>query len=96
MTGLATRTIEKTKTSTIFQKIKNKDKTAVQDCVDNYGNFIWTLARKFTSSTEEAEAAAREIFIDIWKYDQRADIPQPAENILIALIARRRLIKYLQ
>ncbi|MCA1624349.1 MAG: hypothetical protein LC778_11235 [Acidobacteria bacterium] len=64
--------------------------------MDTYGNFIWALARKFIASTEEAEAAAQEIFIDIWRYSQRADKSQSAESVLIGLIARRRLIKYLQ
>jgi len=96
MTALATRTVEKTKSLNILQRIANKDKTAVKDCIDTYGNFIWALARKFTASNEEAEAATQEIFIDIWRYSQRADQSPSAENILIALIARRRLIKYLQ
>ena len=96
MTRLATRTIEKTKHLTILQRIANKDQTAVEDCIDAYGNFIWTLARKFTASTEEAEAATQEIFIDIWRYSQRTDKLQTAESVLIGLIARRRLIKYLQ
>jgi len=95
MTGLATRTIQKTKPLTILQRIGNKDKTAVKDCVDAYGNFIWALARKFTQSREEAEAAAQEIFIDIWRYTKRADQPPSAENLLIALIARRRLVKHI-
>ena len=81
---------------TILQRIGNKDRTAVEDCIDTYGNFIWALARKFTASREEAEAATQEIFIDIWRYAGRADQPQPAEDVLIALIARRRLIKQLQ
>ncbi len=72
MTGLATRTIKKTKSLTILQRIENKDRTAVRDCVDTYGNFIWALARKFTHSTEEAEAATLEIFQDIWRYSERA------------------------
>ncbi len=96
MTGLATQKIQKTKPLTILQRIAKKDKTAVKDCVDTYGNFIWALARKFTDSTEEAEAAAQEIFIDIWRYAERIDKLQSAENILIALIARRRLTKYVQ
>jgi len=96
MTALATRTIQKTKPLTILQRIAEKDKTAVVDCLDTYGNFIWALARKFTTSTEEAEAAAQEIFIDIWRYSERADKLESAENFLIALIARRRLIKHLQ
>ena len=96
MNALATRTIKKTKPLTILQRIGNKDRTAVEDCIDTYGNFIWALARKFTASREEAEAATPEIFNDIWRYSECADQPQSAENVLIALIARRRLIKHLQ
>jgi DNA-directed RNA polymerase specialized sigma24 family protein len=93
---LHTRIIQKTKPSTILQRIAKKDKTAVKDCIDAYGNFIWALARKFTASTEEAEAAAQEIFHDIWRYSERASKSQSAESVLIALIARRRLTRYLQ
>lgn len=96
MTALATRTIQKTKSLTILQRLAKKDKTAVKNCVDTYGNFIWALARKFTASREEAEAAAQEIFIDIWRYAALGDSNQSAEHLLIGQIARRRLIKYLQ
>ena len=100
MDALATRTNQKTNQETnlltILQRIGNKDKTAVKDCIDTYGNFIWALARKFTASTEEAEAATQEIFTDIWRYSERADKTHSAESVLIALIARRRLIRYLQ
>ena len=95
MTVSATRTIQEKKSLTIIQRLAEKDRTAVEDCIDAYGNFIWALAKKFTASIEEAEAAAQEIFIDIWRYSQRADKTQSDENVLIAQIARRRLIKYL-
>ena len=93
MIALATRTIQKTETSTILRRIAEKDKTAVKDCVDTYGNFIWALARKLTASTEEAEAATEEIFIDIWRYCESAGDAQSIEEKLIAMIALRRLIK---
>ncbi len=96
MIGLATRTIQKTETSTILRRIAEKDKTAVKDCIDTYGNFIWALARKFTSSREEAETATEEIFTDIWRYCERARNTQSIEEKLIAMIALRRLIKPLQ
>jgi RNA polymerase sigma-70 factor (ECF subfamily) len=96
MIALATRTIQKTETSTILRRIAEKDKTAVKDCIDAYGNFIWALARKLTASTEEAETATEEIFIDIWQYCDRTDKTQPVEKKLIAMIALRRLIKPLQ
>ncbi len=96
MTGSANRTSQKTKSLTILQRVANKDRTAVEDCIDTYGNFIWALARKFTASREEAEAATLEIFQDIWRYSQRVDKFQSAEDMVISQIARRRLIRYLQ
>lgn len=100
MTALATRTIEKTnrrtKSLTILQRVAERDKTAIKECIDTYGNLIWALARKFTASTEEAEAATQEIFLDIWRYSERAHKTQTDEEKLIAMIALRRLIKQLQ
>ena len=97
MTALATRTIQKTETSTILQRIAERDKIAVKDCIDTYGNFIWALARKLTASREEAEAATEEIFIDIWRYcEERSRNTQSIEKKLIAMIALRRLIKPFQ
>ena len=93
MIASATRTIQNTETSTILRRIAEKDKTAVKDCIDAYGNFIWALARKLTASHEEAEAATEEIFIDIWQYCERARDTQLIEKKLIAMIALRRLIK---
>lgn len=94
--ALSARTIEKTNSPAIFQRIAERDKSAVADCVEIYGNFIWAMARKFTASREEAEAATLEIFKDIWQYSRRADQTETAENVLIALIARRRLMRHLQ
>ena len=95
MTGVAIRQIQRTNALPILPRIAKKDKTAVEDCVNIYGDFIWALACKFTASTEEAEAATREIFIDIWRYAESADKTQSDERLLISLIARRRLVKYL-
>lgn len=92
----AVQKIQRNDSPAILQRIGQGDKTAVKDCIDLYGNFIWALARKFTNSTEEAEAATQEIFIDIWRYAERGDKIQSADNVLISQIARRRLIKYLQ
>ncbi len=93
MTTVEIRTIQKTKPLTIFQRVAERDKTAVKDCIDTYGNYIWALARKFTTSLEAAEAATEGIFIDIWQYAERLDKNQSDEKLLISLIARRRLNK---
>jgi len=78
---------------TIFERLARKDQTAAAECLDAYGSMIWTMARKFTRSREEAEKATREIFIDIWKYAERGGEIRITEKLLIALIAGQRLIK---
>ena len=96
MIASETRRIKKTETSTLLRRVVEKDKTAIQDCIDAYGNFIWALARKLTASREKAEAVTEEIFIDIWRYCERERNTQSTEKKLIAMIALRRLIKPLQ
>ncbi|MDQ3181872.1 MAG: hypothetical protein M3Q33_15315 [Acidobacteriota bacterium] len=96
MTALTTQTIQKTEPLTILQRIADRDKTAIEDCIDTYGNFVWALARKLTGSREEAESATEEIFIDIWQYCESARNARAIEEKLIAMIALRRLIKPLQ
>jgi hypothetical protein len=93
MDALATRSNEKKEIPTILRRIAEKDKTAVKDCIDVYGDFIWTLARKFTGSREAAAIATEEIFTDIWQYSERESGIRSTEDKLIAMIALRRLIK---
>lgn len=92
MIASAEETIQKAETSSIMLRITEKDKTAVKDCIDTYGNYIWAMARKFTASSKEAEAATENIFADIWRYCWRESDAQSTEEKLITMIALRRLI----
>jgi RNA polymerase sigma-70 factor (ECF subfamily) len=81
---------------TILNRIARGDKTAVQECLDKYGGLVWSLARRMSPNTEDAEDAVQEIFIDIWKNADRFDEEQSSETTFIAMIARRRLIDRLR
>lgn len=81
---------------TILHRIAKGDKPAVQDCLNKYGGLVWSLARRMSASTEDAEDAVQEIFIDIWKNAARFDETQSSETTFIAMIARRRLIDRLR
>jgi hypothetical protein len=61
-----------------------------------YNAFIWELAKRFTNSGEEAEAAVREMLIDIHRCAESASAEVPIEKRLTARIAFRRLLKLLQ
>lgn len=69
---------------------------AVKDRADSYEDFIWALARKFTNSRREAEAAAQEMFADIDRDSKREAYVRRTEDRLIARIALRRLLKFLE
>ncbi len=81
--------------SSFLPRIACADKTAAQECVDVYGAMIWTLVRQSTVSDDEAEKAVQEIFVDIWENAAFCDLAISDEKNWIALIARRRLAKYL-
>ena len=80
----------------ILQRIAGQDKEAVGECLDAYGKLVWSLARKYTKTREDAEDAVQDIFIDIWKYAARFDARKSPECAFITLIARRRLIDRLR
>ena len=80
----------------ILKRIAEGDKTAVQDCLNAYGGLVWSLARRLSSNSDEAEDAVQEIFIDIWKNAARFDETQASETTFVAMIARRRLIDRLR
>ena len=83
-------------TQAILKRIAAGDKTAIQDCLNTYGGLIWSLARRMSPNTDDAEDAVQEIFIDIWKNAERFDESQSSERTFVAMIARRRLIDRLR
>jgi len=80
----------------ILKRIASGDKTAVQDCLDTYGGLVWSLARRMSPNSDDAEDAVQEIFIDVWKNAGRFDETQASETTFVAMIARRRLIDRLR
>ena len=80
----------------ILQRIAEQDKSAVGECLDQYGKLVWSLARKYTRTKEDAEDAVQDIFIDVWKYAARFDARKSPECAFITMIARRRLIDRLR
>lgn len=80
----------------ILKRIAAGDKSAVQDCLNQYGGLVWSLARRMSANTDDAEDAVQEIFVDVWKNAARFDETQASETTFVAMIARRRLIDRLR
>ena len=64
----------------------------MQDCMDTYGGLVWSLARRLSTTSSEAEEAVQEIFISLWENASRFDPEKMKEATFVAMIARRRLI----
>jgi len=77
---------------TTLERIARGDQSAVQDCIDRFGNLVWSLARRLSGNQSDAEDAVQEIFVDIWRSAARYDPSLASEATFIAMIARRRLI----
>lgn len=76
----------------ILDRVAAGEASAVRECLDLYGNLVWSIARRYLRNRADAEDAVQEIFIDIWRSARRFDRTMGTEQSFIATITRRRLI----
>jgi RNA polymerase sigma-70 factor (ECF subfamily) len=77
---------------TLLSRIAAGDPNAVGDCLERYGGLVWSLVRRFLGQSADAEDAAQEIFVDLWRNAPRFNPALASESTFVTLIARRRLI----
>lgn len=80
------------KPKTILQRIAQSDQTAVNECLENYGNYIWAMAKKCCADQVETEELVQEIFLDIWKNAEKFDAEISDERTFIARLLLRRTL----
>jgi len=93
MTG--SKKTKKLEDSILFSLAK-EEAGAFEKLVDQYGNLIWSIARRYLSNQTEAEDAVQEVFIAIWKSAGRFDPNKASEITFVSMIARRRLIDHVR
>jgi RNA polymerase sigma-70 factor (ECF subfamily) len=81
-----------TATKSILERIAAGERSAVNECLDRYGDLVWSLARRYLRNAADAEDAVQDIFIDVWGSAARYDRNIASEVAFISTIARRRLI----
>jgi RNA polymerase sigma-70 factor, ECF subfamily len=80
----------------ILERVAAGDPSAVKQCIETYGDLIWSLARRFLRIQADAEDAVQDIFIDLWGSAARFDRNIASEVAFVSTIARRRLIDRLR
>ena len=78
----------------VLERIAAGDASAVDECLDQFGGLVWSLARRYCSSSADAEDVTQEIFVQLWQQADRYDSAVASEATFIATIARRRLIDH--
>jgi RNA polymerase sigma-70 factor (ECF subfamily) len=64
----------------------------VEECLQQYGALVWSIARKLCPNHADAEDAVQEVFVEVWRHAGRFDSQVASEATYITMIARRRLI----
>lgn len=64
----------------------------MQQCIDEHGPLVWSLARRLCPSSADAEDVVQEIFITLWKSADQYDPSLGTESTWVTTVARRKLI----
>ena len=80
----------------LLPRVAAGDDAAVEQFVGRYGPAVWSLARRLCPSYADAEDAAQEVFVELWRHAGRFDATAGSEWTFVLTIARRRLIDRLR
>lgn len=76
---------------TLPKLLAGDGRNAVENFVRAYGGLVWSIAKRHTSSLEEAEVEASEIFLDIWRSAEKFESSGLNEISFIYAVARCRM-----
>ncbi len=80
----------------LLPQIASGDVSAVDRFVERYGGLIWSLARRMTRTSHDAEDVVQEIFIELWKNASSFQPDRGTEVAFVSIITRRRLVDRLR
>lgn len=76
----------------LLPRIAAGDRSGINEAIRRFGGLVWSLARRGSSNTSDAEDVVQEIFLDVWKSAVRYDPKMGSEATFVATIARRRIV----
>ena len=76
----------------LLLRVANREPEAFETCIQQYGNLVWALAKRYSPCQSDAEDAVQEIFLDLWKKAEKFTPERSCESTFITMIARRKLI----
>ena len=80
----------------LLRRVAAGDKVAMRELLKQYGPLVWSMARSFTQSAADAEDAAQDVFVHLWKKAGQYDPALGQEVQFISVLTRRRLIDWVR
>jgi DNA-directed RNA polymerase specialized sigma24 family protein len=71
--------------SSLVQRTLGGDTAAFEQLIVRYERRVFSLAKKLLGSTEDAQDAAQEVFLRVFKYIHRFDVQKPLEPWLLQM-----------
>ena len=81
-----------TAAGSVLQRVAAGEPGAAQECLDTFGNLVWSVVRKMLGRSTDAEDTVQEVFIELWRHAGRFDPAKGNEVQFVATIARRRTV----
>lgn len=76
----------------LLLRVAQGEQQAFVQCLREYGGLIWGIARRFSPTRTDAEDAAQDVFLHLWRNARHYDPARGSEAVFIATLARRVLI----
>ena len=80
----------------ILQRIAAGDQAAVAECITQYEDLVWSLARRYLGMDADAEDAVQDVLIELWSSAERFNPEAGSEVTFVSTITRRRMIDRLR
>jgi RNA polymerase sigma-70 factor (ECF subfamily) len=78
---------------TLLQRVARGDAAAVDECLAEYGDTVWSIAERYLKPIgEDVPDAVQEIFVEVWRKASNFDPAKGGEAAFIATIAHHRLL----
>src|SRR6476660_3253209 len=79
------RTGESAEVTSLVQRTLGGDTAAFEQLIVRYERRVFSLAMKLLGSNEDAQDAAQEVFLRVFKYIHRFDVQKPLEPWLLQM-----------
>ena len=76
----------------ILERIADGDPLAMTELVDQYGDLVWSLARRYFGASPIAQESVQEAFLSLWSSAGRFRPDRGSELTFVLTVARRRIV----